>query len=65
VTRKDYVAIASRISRQWNHVPQDDSKESVAERIGFRTAIEALCDCFAADNSRFDKTRFLTACNLT
>ena len=53
MTRKDYVMIADTIATSWH--ASADSKADLAYRFA---------DALGADNPRFDRTRFLTACGV-
>jgi hypothetical protein len=63
MTRKDYELVAQAISRTTEHDPQD---EHTAE--GWHAATSAvahrLADALASDNPRFNRVRFLRACNM-
>lgn len=55
MTRKDYVVIAEAI-RKASQAP------GYAERNAF--VAHAIADALAADNPRFDRARFLSACGV-
>ena len=56
MTRKDYQAIAEAIkSTLHDNVPAVDIAYTIAAN---------LADVFAADNPRFDRSRFLAACGI-
>jgi hypothetical protein len=54
MTRKDYVAIA-RALRGSRYLVQPN-------RFQWSTTVKAIADTLAADNPRFDRTRFYAAC---
>jgi hypothetical protein len=53
MTRKDYVMIADTIATSWH--ASADSKADLAYKFA---------DVLEADNPRFDRARFLTACGV-
>jgi hypothetical protein len=57
MTRKDYVAIAAAIKSS-QRPATSETEQSIAELA------KRLCSVFAADNPRFDRYRFLTACGV-
>lgn len=66
MTRKDYVVLAGVIQdtyAQFNTPGQPDYN-SVAG-WGVATVALNICDVLAADNPRFDRERFLTACGVS
>lgn len=62
-SRQDYVGIANVIDTTWRKL-LDGAVE--ARRFGIRydmeAVINAFADMFAADNPRFDRERFVMAC---
>ena len=55
--RKDYVALAGAICR---------TRRQHGDRYGFLAAVtENIADVLAADNPRFDRGRFIAACDQT
>lgn len=55
MTRKDYVLLAQAIRGSFAAV------KNAEQQNGVKTAAERLSDALAADNPRFDRTRFLEA----
>lgn len=65
MTRKDFNAIAAAIKATLDKnldmgIYKDDSAI-----LGIKEAAEAVANVCAESNSRFDRTRFLTACGVT
>jgi hypothetical protein len=58
VTRKDYIAIASAITRAMNFCETDNQKRGVE-----RSAL-CIAEVLANDNPAFDRVRFLAACEV-
>jgi hypothetical protein len=58
MTKKDYIAIAEVIR---NARFSDDDGDYPSDR---RSLAGAIADVMAADNPRFDRDRFLTACGV-
>jgi hypothetical protein len=58
MTRKDYVSIASHLAVSRLHRLGACSNEA---QLAFGHAVRAVGDALAADNPRFDRTRFLAA----
>jgi hypothetical protein len=56
MTRKDYVAIADALASVMSMSQHVNEQETV------RWVAEHLCDVFVADNARFDREKFLAAC---
>lgn len=54
MTRKDYEALAALVA----------DVKSQARSIGYEALAYRLADILAADNSRFDKVKFLQACGV-
>ena len=52
MTKKHFTAVAAKIS-------------TIADDVARRTAALALCDIFQDLNPKFDRARFLAACNVT
>lgn len=59
MSRKDYIATAEVIHNQLCHWKLEHAVEPEAV---LRSTAEAMADVFAADNSAFDRLRFLAAC---
>jgi len=57
MTRKDYVAMA-KVFASFSHVC------STHQRFLLRDLAEDLCELFREDNHRFNRVKFLTACEL-
>jgi len=56
MTRKDYVALAEAIAGAF---PITENSTPI---IAWRLTMEAIADVLAADNPRFDRERFVKAC---
>jgi len=54
VTKKDYIAFAKAIKEEQEQGSFHASLDSLVNRI---------CDIFVADNPRFDREKFLKACD--
>ena len=64
MTRKDYEAIAAAIKAAAQNIDPDYTPETVNNmRQGVRLSAHALADALA-ENPRFDRARFLTACGV-
>lgn len=62
MTRKDYVAIAEAL-RQAQPLTGTVVRDSyAAEREVWESCMMEIANVFAADNARFDVTRFFKAC---
>lgn len=59
MTKRDYQAIARAIHETYNRV-SEPAEPSPEQTVGF--VVDALCDVFKADNPRFDRARFVEAC---
>ena len=60
MTKKDYEAIAQRLRFEretCQHWPKDMTRQEMVDHFAY-----ALSDVLEGDNSRFDRGRFLTAC---
>ena len=55
MTKKDYIKLAKLVYGQ--------TSVTESNRITRDTFIVALCDILKEDNPRFDRVRFLTACD--
>lgn len=62
LSRKHYVAIAQRFAGL-PLVNFDNKNFGAGFNAGIDAAIDALADAFAVDNPRFDRARFIAACN--
>ena len=62
MTRKDYVLIADAIATEAKFAGSFNTKEMRLAIL--REVACALADVLKRDNSRFDRTRFLTACGV-
>ena len=56
MTRKDYIAFAERF--------QQEKPDDIFAFTTWRRMVWAAADIFAADNPRFDRSRFLQAAGL-
>jgi hypothetical protein len=61
MTRKDYVMIAEVIKTQIEMSVKFEEEESQA---GAENIARDLADALQADNARFDRARFLSACGV-
>ena len=60
MTRKDYELIAGAVRDALHSArPWSEDKED-----GIRLAVRSIADALAADNPRFDRSRFLAACGV-
>tara|TARA_R110000868_G_scaffold265066_1_gene523867 strand:- start:273 stop:467 length:195 start_codon:yes stop_codon:yes gene_type:complete len=64
MTRRDYVLLAALVKRQYENVPEDEAMWEDGYCNAVLDMAEALADFCAADNSNFDRARFLTACGM-
>ena len=64
MTRKNYIAFAKATARQVQEVRSYGSLnvERHAKLAGINEIVGIAADLFAADNPRFDRDRFMTAC---
>jgi hypothetical protein len=70
MTRKDYVAIAKAVAEGWADCVESAKVQAAIsgtqpdyrEAYAVANVVANLCDVFAADNPRFDRERFETAC---
>lgn len=60
MTRKDYVAIAAAIRREVEQWPEHGTHWNMARAIA-----DSVAAAMKADNPRFDRERFLSACGFT
>lgn len=70
MTRKDYVALAAAVARAGAAVPPCSVYHPMilaydAMRDGIASVALAVADVLAADDPRFDSSRFLSACEIT
>lgn len=67
MTKKHYESIAASIKSEIEKTGKDGWESPFAAKV-WKTAHETtalnMADIFAADNPRFDKSRFLAACGL-
>jgi len=63
MTKKDYIAVAAQFSQERTEADQivDTHDRAFAITI-IGNLQERIANVFAADNSRFDRTRFYAAC---
>ncbi len=61
MTRKDYIALAASL-KSVARFARADSEVTPAEVAAL--AAEVIADALAADNPRFDRSRFLAACGV-
>lgn len=64
MSKKDYIAIASAIRSERSCWPKDESLGDEFAYAALRSVTSRLAEVFAADNPRFDRNRFLEACDL-
>lgn len=67
MTRKNYIAVAAQFRTRLDSFTRTKPRnegESI-RYVALCEMAEAMADVFAADNSRFDRSRFLTACGIT
>jgi hypothetical protein len=65
MTKKDYIAIAAAIKAARADVTTKEPRYSQRDMLdGISLAVEHVADVFAADNPRFDRARFLAACDV-
>lgn len=64
MTRKDYVSVARAIKtvREASHASCPDEKEHNAKTSAITELEIALAQVFKDDNARFDRERFIKAC---
>lgn len=62
MSRKDYQSIAAALCETQPAVVDGDRCND-ALRNQWQATVSAIADVFAADNPRFDRVRFLRACN--
>ena len=62
MTRKDYVRFAAMLKDQL--IACDTLRMRGVKRNRIISVINATADIFAADNPRFDRSRFLKACGV-
>ena len=63
MTKKDFIIVAAAIEHEvygWRQVI--GQKGEAIEAL--RSLAKEMCERFAADNPRFDETKFLTACGI-
>ena len=65
MTKKDYERIAAALKTARADIQTKEPGESHADLLdGVAYAAEYLADTLFMENSRFDRTRFLTACGV-
>jgi hypothetical protein len=72
MTRKDYVLIAETIAQFSRDIANDEALNLTAagrtilsgERVGLQTLAHRLAEQLRNDNPRFDRKRFIDACQL-
>ena len=66
MTKKHYIAVAALIKRETDYVNtlDNDPWEAAASYCPVARVAEGLADLFKADNARFDRERFLSACGV-
>jgi hypothetical protein len=62
MTRKDYVLIAETIKGAINYEQTFNNNQEKVD--GFKSLSLALASTLEADNPRFDRSRFLSACGV-
>lgn len=64
MTRKDYQVLASALHDvQPELITSSDDRYGAAYGNQWQACVSAIADALAKDNPRFDRTRFLVACN--
>lgn len=64
MTKKDYIQLAIAVraaTTDWNSMETTDGTREVLCK---KTFLESLCSILAADNPRFDKEKFILACQV-
>lgn len=65
MTRKDYIRIAAAVREAGYHKLRADAPDDGhAMRYGINAVASELAHALAADNARFDRSRFLAACGV-
>lgn len=64
MTRKDYTAIASAVQKARYDVDGSDFDHLISAQLAIDLVVDRLVATLAADNERFDRTRFRAACEL-
>lgn len=62
MSRKDYEAFAVALASVRPEYTDHADKESWAQERQWESCVRAVGDVLAADNSRFDRVRFVQAC---
>lgn len=65
MTRKDYTAIAAAVVQARFDVDSTDIDNLVSGQLAIDLVVDRLAATLAADNPRFDRGRFIAACDLT
>ena len=72
MTRKDYILIADTIAQLSRDIAKDDGPDLsergrallIGERLAAQTIAHRLAEQLRQDNPRFDRQRFIEACQL-
>ena len=64
MTRKNYIAFAEAVATYGHRWMDTEQLESSGYAYHQNNIAEMLADVLAADNSRFDRSKFMTACVL-
>ena len=64
MTRKDYVLIAAALAAAARNVTAAGMTDHTAHTV-WQECAATVADALAQDNPRFDRERFLTACEVT
>ncbi len=62
MTKKDYVRIADAV---WLAKPTEAEHEQGTATSGWAKVIGELADALGAENPKFDRAKFISACGLT
>ncbi len=61
MTRKDYVLIAKSLKSSWQDI---QGMNAIMEKDAYAHVCENIASALKADNMRFDRERFVTACGV-
>jgi hypothetical protein len=64
MTRKDFCLIANTVKELRTFTPHDtELSERVSRAVRLSSVVDALASALATTNSRFNRQRFIDACN--